>query len=136
VKGWLARAVASTAEHGRAGSPIRRWIRWLPGRGDPVDPRFQGPDEPYPRHWRTFPIPWPDGFTDDPAVRQRLRRAVESLPAPWRAVLLARDGAHVPAERVAADLGVTVAQQRRMLGRARAAVRDALADLLAPGADR
>jgi DNA-directed RNA polymerase specialized sigma24 family protein len=49
------------------------------------------------------------------------------LPEPWRAVLLARDGDRVPAERVAADRGLTVRQQRRLLTRARAAVRDALA---------
>jgi hypothetical protein len=40
---------------------------------------------------------------------------------------MARDGLLLPAERVAADHGLTVGQQRDVLGRARAAVRDALA---------
>jgi RNA polymerase sigma-70 factor (ECF subfamily) len=123
VKGRLAAAVARTAEYGRSRSAVRRWIRWLPGRDDPVDTRFQSADGPYPRHWRTPPTPWPP----DPITAQRLQRAVQALPEPWRAVLLARDGDRVPAERVAADRGLTVRQQRRILNRARAAVRDALA---------
>lgn len=98
-------------------------VRWLPGRGEPVDARFQSVDEPYPRHWRTPPTPWPP----DAITTQRLQRAVQALPDLWRAVLLARDGDRVPADRVAADRGLTVGQQRRILNRARAAVRDALA---------
>jgi RNA polymerase sigma-70 factor (ECF subfamily) len=127
MKGWLARAAASTARHGRARSGFRWWIRWSPGHADPVDPRFQGSDEPYPRHWRAVPAPWPAGFTDGSAIRERLDRAVQSLPPLWRAVLLARDGDRRPAEQVAADLGISLAQQRCILNRARAAVRDELA---------
>ena len=127
MKGRAARAVASTAEHGPARSRWRRWIRWLPGHTDPVDPRFQGPDELHPRHWRIPPAPWPAGFTDGPAIRERLERAVQSLPPLWRAVLLARDGDRRPAEQVAAELGISLPQQRCILNRARAAVRDELA---------
>jgi RNA polymerase sigma-70 factor (ECF subfamily) len=136
VKGWLARAAASTAQHGRARSGFRRWIRWLPGHADPVDPRFQGSDEPYPRHWRSVPAPWPADFTADPAIRERLDRALPSLPPLWRAVLLARDGDRRPAEQVAADLGISLAQQRCILNRARAAVRDELAGRREPRAAR
>ena len=93
----------------------------------PGGSRFQGSDEPYPRHWRV-PAPWPAGFTDGPAIRERLERAVRrSLPPLWRAVLLARDGDRRPAEQVAAELGISLAQQRCILNRARAAVRDELA---------
>jgi RNA polymerase sigma-70 factor, ECF subfamily len=122
MKGLLGTAVARTAEYGRSRSTVRRWVRWLPGRDDPVDTRFQSADEPYPRHWRTSPTPWPS----DTITTQRLQRAVRALPAPWRAVLLARDGDRVPAERVAADRGLTVGRQRHILNQARAAVRDAL----------
>jgi RNA polymerase sigma-70 factor (ECF subfamily) len=131
VKGLLARAVARTAGYGPSRSSVRRWIRWLPDGAALPDPRFQGPDEPYPRHWRRFPTVWPAGLDGDPAVRERLRRAVRSLPDSWRAVLLARD-----AEQVATDLGLTPAQQRRIRGRARAAVRDAVADLIDGDAPR
>jgi RNA polymerase sigma-70 factor (ECF subfamily) len=136
VKGRPARLVACTAEHGPARSRVRRWIRWMSGRPEPPDPRFQGSDEPYPRHWRTGPTPWPAGSTDEPAVRERLDRAVRSLPPRWRAVLLARDGDRQPAEQVAAELGVPVAQQRRILNRARAAVRDEVAGRREPGRAR
>jgi DNA-directed RNA polymerase specialized sigma24 family protein len=136
VKGRPARAIACTAEHGPARSRVRRWIRWLSGRTDPPDLRFQSPDEPHPRHWRTGPEPWPAGVTDDPAARERLDRAVRALPAPWRAVLLARDGDRQLGEQVAADLGLTVAQQRRLLNCARAAVRDELAGRREPGGAR
>lgn len=123
MKGRLATAVARTAEYGRSRSAVRRWVRWLPGRGEPADPRFQSADEPYPRHWRTPPATWPS----DAVTTERLQLAVQALPDPWRAVLLARDGDQVSAEQVAADHGLTVGRQRRILNRARAAVRDALA---------
>jgi len=128
VKGRLATAVARTVEYGRSSPTVRRWVRWLPGRDDPVDTRFQSADEPYPRHWRTPPTPWPS----DTITAQRLQRAVRALPAPWQAVLLARDGDRVPADRVAADRGLTLGQQRRILNQARAAVRDALAARVRP----
>ena len=128
MKGWLARSVASTVEKGRPRTGIGQWLRWLPRLGDPGDQRFQGPDESYPRHWRRLPDEQPVGFADGPAARQRLHREMQLLPPQWRAVLAARDGAHLPAEQVAAELGLTVAQQRRILNRARAALRDALAD--------
>ena len=57
----------------------------------------------------------------------RVPGAVRSLPPVWRAVLLARDRDRRPAEQVADDLGISLAQQRRILNRARAAVRDEVA---------
>jgi DNA-directed RNA polymerase specialized sigma24 family protein len=123
MKGWLATAVARSAEYGPSRSTVGRWVRWLAGRDDPVDTRFQSADEPYPRHWRTPPTPWPS----DAITTQPLQRAVRALPDPWRAVLLAGDGDRVSAERVATDRGLTMGQQRRILNEARAAVRDALA---------
>lgn len=95
----------------------------LPGRDEPVDTRFQSADEPYPRHWRTPPAPWPS----DTITAERLQRAVQALPDPWRVVLLARDRDGVPADQVAADHGLTEDQQRHILNLARAALRDALA---------
>jgi DNA-directed RNA polymerase specialized sigma24 family protein len=123
VKGWLATAVARTAEYGRSRSAVRRWVRRLPGRDEPVDARFQSADEPYPRHWRTPPTPWPP----DAITAERLQQAVEALPELWRAVFLARDAERLPAQQVAEAHGLTVGQQRRILNQARAAVRDALA---------
>jgi RNA polymerase sigma-70 factor (ECF subfamily) len=128
VKGWLWRAVATTVDNGPPRTGIGRWLRRLPRLRDPGDERFQGPDEPYPKHWRSLPDVPPVGIADGPAGQQRLRRELQLLPPEWRAVLWARDGEHLPAEQVAAKLGLTVAQQRRILNRARAALRDALVE--------
>lgn len=130
MRSWLARAVAGTAARGEGQTRVARWTRWFPRTG-PVDDRaFQGSDEPYPRHWRRFPEPWPRVSAADGDVRRRLLAALDELPATWRAVLRQRDVAGRDAESVADDLGMSVEQQRKILNRARAAVRDRLADLL------
>jgi DNA-directed RNA polymerase specialized sigma24 family protein len=134
MKAWLGRAAATTVPGG--GEHARRgwWSRWF-RRGGPVpDDAFQGPDQPYPRHWRHFPDPWPPVSGSDRAVRDRLRRALDELPATWRAVVRGRDIAGRDGDDVATELGITVEQQRAILNQARAALRGRLADLLSrPG---
>ena len=73
MKGWLSRAVAGTVLPGeQQRNRLTRWARWYPGT-PAVDPRrFQGPGEPYPRHWRVFPPPWPPVTGDDPVLQQAL----------------------------------------------------------------
>jgi DNA-directed RNA polymerase specialized sigma24 family protein len=66
-------------------------------------------------------------------VRQRLREALDELPAIWRAVVSQRDVAGRPGEDVAHELGITVEQQRSILTMARAALRGQLADLFSRG---
>jgi RNA polymerase sigma-70 factor, ECF subfamily len=122
VKGRLARAAAATVRRG-AGRTTAPWSRWFPPRGPVDDELFQGPDEPYPGHWRVPPPPWPAGYPAGDGGR--LRAAFEALPPLWQAVVLARDVAGAPA---GPGLGLTAAQQRRVLNQARAALRTALAD--------
>ena len=55
-----------------------------------------------------------------------LEAAFAGLPELWRHVVLARYLARGDDSHVAADLGLTVAQVRDILARARAAVRDQL----------
>ena len=130
MKAWLARAAAGTVTRGRGRTRVARWIRWFPRTG-PVDDRaFQGPDEPYPRHWRRFPDPWPPVSAAEGAVRRHLYAALDQLPATWQAVVRQRDVAGRDPERVADDLGISVEQQRTILNQARAALREQLADLL------
>ena len=130
MKSWLARAAAGTVARGRGRTRVARWSRWFPRTG-PVDDRaFQGPDEPYPRHWRRFPGPWPPVSAADGAVRGRLHAALDRLPATWQAVVRQGDVAGRDPERVADDLGIDVEQQRRILNQARAALREQLAELL------
>src|SRR5260370_25295180 len=106
-KGWLSRALARMA---------------LRGEGRPaVDAAgFEGPEDPFPGHWREFPARWPRIDPADPAVRARLRAAVGELPETWQAVVRQRDVRERPPAEVSDDLGLTAAQQRAMLNRARA----------------
>jgi DNA-directed RNA polymerase specialized sigma24 family protein len=119
VKAVLGRAAASAVRNGRPRT-VAGWVgAWRARFRERGDNRFQGLDEPFPRHWR-------DGNPSAPAPLDttHLGHAIEALPATWRAVLLARDAEHRSVEEVAAALGVTAAQQRRILTQARAAVRD------------
>jgi RNA polymerase sigma-70 factor (ECF subfamily) len=130
VKAWLGRATAATVlggkEHGRRGW----WSRWFRGGGPVPEDAFQGPDEPYPRHWRRLPEPWPPVSGSEPVVQERLRRALDELPTTWRAVIHGRDIAGRDAGAVARELGITVEQQRSILNQARAALRARLDDVL------
>lgn len=130
MKGWLGRAAASTVRRGEGRTPATRWSRWFPTTSPVDDALFQGPDDPYPGHWRELPPPWPPGFTDEEATVDELRQALEDLTPSWRAVAQARDVAGRGAAEVADDRGITVDQEQRILNRARAALREALGHLL------
>ena len=129
MKAWLARATANTVLRGEHPcNRFARWSRWR-GRAATIDEsRFQGADEPHPGHWRRFPRPWPPLRPDDPAVRETLANAIEELPSPWREVVIARDVRGRTAREVHERQGVTLAQQRAMLNRARAGLRERLAE--------
>lgn len=121
-KGWLSRALASMALRGEEPPSVEA-------------ARFQGPEDPFPGHWREFPARWPRIDPADPAVRARLRAAVGELPETWQAVVRQRDVHGRPPAELTDDLGLTAAQQRAMLNRARAFLRERLALFLnrAPG---
>ncbi len=132
MKGSLGRAEANVVLRGEHGSRIARWSRWFRRTGPVADSNFQGPGEPYPRHWREFPIPWPPVPPADSAARQQLRRAVGELPPTWRAVVERHDIAGRSDADIARELGITRQQERSILTRARAALRDKLSELLSP----
>jgi RNA polymerase sigma-70 factor (ECF subfamily) len=136
VKGWLVRAVANTVLRGKQGSRITRWSRWFRRSGPVADSRFQGPTDPYPRHWRQLPQPWHEMSTTDATARQHLRRALDALPPTWRAVVDGHDIAGRSDTDIAGELGITHEQVRNILTRARAALRDQLAELLSRGGGR
>jgi len=127
-KNWLARLEANAVVRGTrtAGAVAGRWFRSRPLVQDAA---FQQAHEPYPGHWSRSPAPEPP--IKPAAGSERVLAALEELPDTWRRVLLHHD---VPgaarAERqdvdstVAAALGLTVAQERDILARARASVRD------------
>ena len=125
MRGWLARAAANTALRGE--EPRNRFARWTARwfERTPTVPGswFQGEDEPFPDHWRSFPYTWPAVDPDDPVVQSTLVAAVDALPETWRAVVIARDVLGRDAAEVGERLGLTPRQQRAILNRARAMVR-------------
>jgi RNA polymerase sigma-70 factor (ECF subfamily) len=138
MRRWLARAVANTGL--RAEEPRSRFARqparWFAPTPAVPEPRFQDAGEPFPRHWRRFPEPWAMVDPADPEVRDALATALEELPATWREVVIARDGLGRDAADINDRLGLTLRQQRAILNRARARLRESLARGLTPGADR
>jgi RNA polymerase sigma-70 factor, ECF subfamily len=138
MKGWLARALYNTRL--RAEEPRTRFARqparWLTPTPTVPESRFQDLGEPFPKHWRRFPQPWAVVDPSDPTVRDALAAAIEELPATWREVVISRDGFGRNAGEVSERLGLTSRQQRAILNRARARLRERLAQRLTPEADR
>jgi RNA polymerase sigma-70 factor (ECF subfamily) len=136
MKAWLARAAANTVLRGeQPRNRVARWSRWFPTTPTVEASRFQEADEPYPRHWREFPDAWPPVDPADPAVRDALATAIDELPRPWRDVVIARDALNRGAGEVSERQGLTPEQQRAMLNRARARLRERLARRFASTGD-
>ena len=128
MKAWLSRAVAGTVLRGeQRRNRFVRWAHWYPKMPAVDSRRFQGPGEPYPRHWRAFPQPWPLVTGDDPALQRVLAREVADLPRTWQAVVRERDGVGRPPGEVQARLGLSGTQQRAIRNRAWAVLRERLA---------
>jgi RNA polymerase sigma-70 factor (ECF subfamily) len=138
MTGWLARAAANTALRGQEPrNRFARWTaRWFARTPTVPESRFQEAGEPFPRHWRRFPDPWPMADPADANVRDTLAAAIEDLPTTWREVVIARDVLDRNADEVSERLGLTLQQQRVILNRARARLRERLARHFAPEGDR
>ena len=120
----IARMIANLTGRGRAlGNRFAWWSRWFPPATTVDANRFQGNSDPYPDHGREFPRLWPAGRTADP---QALRAALATLPGRWRQVVILRDVDGRPPAEVSAATGLTAAQQRDVLNRARELLRENL----------
>jgi RNA polymerase sigma-70 factor (ECF subfamily) len=130
LRTWVYRIVVNTAK--RRGVREGRSVPWSslgPEDGPTVDPaRFQGPDEPFPGHWRELPVPWPmpEDATLAAETRALVAAAVAELPERQRVVLTLRDVQGYAAAEVCSILEITPAYQRVLLHRARAHVRGRL----------
>ena len=124
----VARMIANLAARGRAlENRFTWWSRWFPPAATVDSDRFQGDSDPYPDHWKQLPRPWP---VDQPVQPEALRAAVVALPEQWRQVVILRDvEGRSPAE-VSAATGLSAAQQRDVLNRARELVREDLSHRL------
>jgi RNA polymerase sigma-70 factor (ECF subfamily) len=123
VQTWLVRICVNRAR--TAGAREARSI--------PLDPR-PGPAVPVEHFastgaWATPPTPWSDD-ADDRVVAERLagrvRASLPELPDGQRQVLLLRDVEGLPAAEVCGLLGISEGNQRVLLHRARARLRDIL----------
>lgn len=93
--------------------------------------RFQGPGGSYPGHWTSAGAPqrWdeaPERLTLTKEAIGLIRDAIDRLPARQRLVVTLRDVHGVSSEETCAIVGISAENQRVLLHRARAALRQTL----------
>jgi RNA polymerase sigma-70 factor (ECF subfamily) len=126
---WVYRILVNIAR--KRGSAEQRTVPWgslLPNEPT-VDPsRFRGPHDQYPGGWLAFPERWPSTESEVLAneVRATVAAAIQSLPIRQQVVLTLRDIDGQTGDDVCTLLGISTANQRVLLHRARAAVRSHL----------
>jgi RNA polymerase sigma-70 factor (ECF subfamily) len=104
--------------------------------GGTVDPaRFRGSDDPYPGHWLPEEVPSPFPDTPEGSVLGNelvhvARRELDKLPERQRIVVTLRDLLGFDSSEVCELLDISIANQRVLLHRGRAAVRQVLEDYL------
>jgi RNA polymerase sigma-70 factor, ECF subfamily len=95
-----------------------------------VDPsRFRGPDQAFPGHWLSPPADWrrlPEERLTSLETLAVVQAAIGQLPEAQRLVITMRDVAGVDSDDVCDALGISAGNQRVLLHRARARVREAL----------
>ena len=104
--------------------------------GGTVDPaRFRGTDDPHPGHWLPTAVPAPFPDTPESSVLGEelilvARRGLDNLPERQRVVVTMRDMLGLDSDEVCELLEISAANQRVLLHRGRAAVRQVLEDYL------
>jgi RNA polymerase sigma-70 factor (ECF subfamily) len=91
--------------------------------------RFRGPDQAFPGHWLSPPTDWrrlPEERLTSLETLAVVQEAIEQLPEAQRLVITMRDVAGVDSDEVCDALGISAGNQRVLLHRARARVREAL----------
>jgi len=90
--------------------------------------RFQREGDAWPGHWATPPRPWedPERRLASLEAREYLRAAIAALPATQQAVLTLRDVEGLDSDEVCELLDLSAGNQRVILHRARARMRNEL----------
>jgi RNA polymerase sigma-70 factor (ECF subfamily) len=121
LKTWLFRILVNRA---RSAGPREKRHEPL-GHGETVDPdRFEADG-----HWASPPAPWTDAVDDrlDAAgIVGRVREAIDALPSNQREVVLLRDVEGLSSADACSILDITEGNQRVLLHRGRARVRQLL----------
>jgi RNA polymerase sigma-70 factor, ECF subfamily len=103
-----------------------------------VDPtRFRGPAEPGAGGWKEPPVAFPagpEGSVLGDELRAVAQRELDKLPERQRAVVTLRDMLEFDSAEVCELLDITVANQRVLLHRGRAAIRQVLEEYVREGA--
>jgi RNA polymerase sigma-70 factor, ECF subfamily len=140
LRTWICRILLNTARR-RAGREARSVpLSGLAGDGAGADGPTVDPDRffsagPDAGHWRSAPRAWVDAPHDSvlaDELRHRLGEAVARLPPAQREVIVLRDVHGWSAAEVCELLRIGEGNQRVLLHRARARVRRALEQYLAP----
>jgi RNA polymerase sigma-70 factor, ECF subfamily len=131
IKTWLFHILANKAKtRGKRERRIVPFASLARAEDEPaVAPdRFQREGDAWPGHWAVPPRPWddPDRRLHALEARDRLRAAIGALPDTQQAVLTLRDVEGLEAEEVCELLDLSPGNQRVILHRARARVRDEL----------
>jgi RNA polymerase sigma-70 factor (ECF subfamily) len=133
LKTWLLRIVTNRAR--TRGAKERRSVPLSSLESDEhaVDPdRFQPLDHPrYPGGWAQPPTHWPEERLLAKETLAKVNEAIAKLPARQQEVIVLRDVEGWPAEDVSEALDLTAGNQRVLLHRARAKVRNELEAYLA-----
>lgn len=131
VRTWLLRILANQAR--KRGTRERRSIPFSAAAPSPEGPIIEAErlvhPELGPNYWPAAPAAWegdPEGRVLDAEVRRAVGSAVAALPPAQREVITLRDIEGWSSAETCAAMGITSANQRVLLHRARVAVRDSL----------
>jgi RNA polymerase sigma-70 factor (ECF subfamily) len=116
-------AFSDLLEHG-SNSPTVAPERFIE---DSTDERFN--------HWKLAPSPWtsiPEEELLSSETMKVIQQAIDALPESQKMVITLRDIEELPSQEICNILGISETNQRVMLHRARARVREALENYLQP----
>ena len=134
IKTWLFTILKNQARHRAAREKRSVPFSSLAGDregddGPVVDPgRFQGDEGCWPNHWAAPPRPWSQPHLRLAAIeaREQIRGALAGLPPRQQLVVALRDVEGLTSDEVCEVLEISEANQRVLLHRGRAAIRNLL----------
>ncbi len=140
LRTWIYRILVNTAQKRGAREARSVPFATLSGGGgdgeDSVDPdRFIPEGQLWAGHWSAPPNPWEHGLDEQllaDEARTLIETTIATLPDPQRQVVTLRDVEGWSAEEVCELLELTEGNQRVLLHRGRAKVRQALEDYFVP----